>query len=298
MYDLLSVIIIGLSVGGMYALLALGLAMVFAILGLLNLAHGELIAVTAYTMFFLTLTGMPFVVIVIFAILMAAIGGVLMERIAFRPIRNAGVATGLITSFGLEIILQSGWQNFISPTRLSIDIPMWLIRFWDIGDTGFSTYQGIAISLTVLTVVSLTLFLKKSTVGLAMRAAAENFPVTQLMGIRANAVIATAFGISGFLAGLSGFLWIVQRGSADPHMGLEPGIMAFISIVFGGTSGLVGPVLGGLCLGLLQVALRTYLPDSLLPFQLAISYLVVICVLVRWPDGLVSIFKTEERERR
>lgn len=298
MYDLLSVIIIGLSVGGMYALLALGLAMVFAILGLLNLAHGELIAVTAYTMFFLALTGMPFVVIVVFAILMAAVGGLLMERIAFRPIRNAGVATGLITSFGLEIILQSGWQNFISPTRLSIDIPMWLIRFWDIGDTGFSTYQGIAISLTALTVVSLSLFLKKSTVGLAMRAAAENFPVTQLMGIRANAVIATAFGISGFLAGVSGFLWIVQRGSADPHMGLEPGIMAFISIVFGGTSGLVGPVLGGLCLGLLQVALRTYLPDPLLPFQLAISYLVVICVLVRWPDGLISIFKTEERERR
>jgi branched-chain amino acid transport system permease protein len=298
MYDLLSVFIIGLSVGGMYALLALGLAMIFSILGLLNLAHGELIAVTAYAMFFLTLTGMPFVVIVMFAILMAVIGALLMERIAFRPIRNAGVATGLITSFGLEIVLQSGWQNFISPTRLSIDIPMWLIRFWDIGDTGFSTYQGIAISLTVLTVVSLTLFLKKSTVGLAMRAAAENFPVTQLMGIRANAVIATAFGISGFLAGVSGFLWIVQRGSADPHMGLEPGIMAFISIIFGGTAGLVGPVIGGLCLGLLQVALRTYLPESILPFQLAISYLVVILVLVRWPDGLISIFKTEEQERR
>ena len=137
MYDVLSVIIIGLSVGGMYALLALGLAMIFAILGLLNLAHGELIAVTGYTMFFLALTGMPFVVIVIFAIFMAVIGALLMERIAFRPIRNAGVATGLITSFGLEIIMQSGWQNFISPTRLSIDIPMWLIRFWDIGDTGF-----------------------------------------------------------------------------------------------------------------------------------------------------------------
>lgn len=298
MYDLLSVIIIGLSVGGMYALLALGLAIIFAILGLLNLAHGELIAVTAYSMVFLTLTGMPFVVVVMFAILMAVIGALLMERIAFRPIRNAGVATGLITSFGLEIIMQSGWQNFISPTRLAIDIPMWLIEFWDIGDTGFSTYQGIAISLTILTVISLTLFLKKSTVGLAMRAAAENFPVTQLMGIRANAVIATAFGISGFLAGVSGFLWIVQRGSADPHMGLEPGIMAFISIIFGGTSGLVGPVLGGLCLGLLQVSLRTYLSDSLLPFQAAISYLVVICVLVRWPDGLISIFKTEERERR
>ena len=298
MYDILSVIIIGLSVGGMYALLALGLAMIFAILGLLNLAHGELIAVTGYAMFFLALTGMPFVVIVVFAILMAVIGALLMERVAFRPIRNAGVATGLITSFGLEIIMQSGWQNFISPTRLSIDIPMWLIRFWDIGDSGFSTYQGIAISMTILSVVALNVFLKKSTVGLAMRAAAENFAVTQLMGIRANAVIATAFGISGFLAGVSAFLWIAQRGSCDPHMGLEPGIMAFISIIFGGTAGLTGPVLGGICLGLLQVSLRTYLPDSLLPFQQAISYLVVICVLVRWPDGLISIFKKEESERR
>jgi len=298
MYDLLSVIIIGFSVGGMYALLALGLAMIFAILGLLNLAHGELIAVTGYAMFFLALSGMPFIAIVMFAIMAAVIGALLMERIAFRPIRNAGIATGLITSFGLEIIMQSGWQNFISPTRLSIDIPMWLIQFWEIGDTGFSTFQGIAILLTIITVTLLTLFLKKTTVGLAMRAAAENFPVTQLMGIRANAVIATAFGISGLLAGFAAFLWIAQRGSADPHMGLEPGIMAFISIIFGGTASLSGAVLGGLFLGLLQVALRTYLPDSLLPFQQAISYLVVICVLVRWPDGLVSIFKKEERERR
>ncbi len=298
MYDLLSVFIIGFSVGGMYALLALGLAMIFAILGLLNLAHGELIAVTGYTMFFLALTGMPFVVLVMFAVIAAVIGALVMERIAFRPIRNAGIATGLITSFGLEIILQSGWQNFISPTRLSIDTPMWLIRFWDIGDTGFSTFQGIAIVLTIVTVTSLTIFLKKSTVGLSMRAAAENFPVTRLMGIRANAVIATAFGISGLLAGIAAFLWIAQRGSCDPHMGLEPGIMAFISIIFGGTANLSGAVLGGLFLGLLQVALRTYLPDSLLPFQQAISYLVVISLLVRWPDGLVSIFKKEELERR
>ena len=298
MYDFLSVIIIGFSVGGMYALLALGLAMIFAILGLLNLAHGELIAVTGYAMFFLALTGMPFVVIVMFAVIAAVIGALAMERIAFRPIRNAGIATGLITSFGLEIILQSGWQNLISPTRLSIDVPMWLIQFWDVGDTGFSTFQGIAIVLTIITVTSLSIFLKKTTIGLSMRAAAENFQVTRLMGIRANAVIATAFGISGLLAGFAAFLWIAQRGSCDPHMGLEPAIMAFISIIFGGTAGLTGPVLGGLFLGLLQVALRTYLPDPLLPFQQAISYFVVISVLVRWPDGLVSIFKKEERERR
>ena len=109
MNDLFSVMVIGLSVGGMYALLALGLAMVFAIIGLVNLAHGELIAVTGYSMFFLAMTGMPFGLILIFAVLFAVIAALLMERIAFRPIRNATLAAGLITSFALEMILETGW---------------------------------------------------------------------------------------------------------------------------------------------------------------------------------------------
>ena len=294
MSDLFSVFVIGLSVGGMYALLALGLAMVFAIIGLVNLAHGELIAVTGYAMFFLALTGMPFPAIVIFAIFFAVVAALLMERIAFRPIRNATLAAGLITSFALEMILETGWLNFISPLRMPIRIPAWVLHYWPIGDVGISTYHLIAIFLTALAVITLTLFLKRTILGLAMRAAAEDFSVTQLMGIRANRVIATAFAISGLLAGLAAFLWLAQRASVDPHIGLAPTIKAFIAVVFGGVGSLFGAVSGGLILGIMEVCLRAFLPDSALPFREAIGYSVVIVILMRWPDGLISIFKKRD----
>jgi branched-chain amino acid transport system permease protein len=294
MNDLFSVIVIGLSVGGMYALLALGLAMVFAIIGLVNLAHGELIAVTGYSMFFLAMTGMPFGLILIFAVIFAVIAALLMERIAFRPIRNATLAAGLITSFALEMILETGWLNFISPLRMPIKIPPWVLHYWPIGDVGISTYHMIAIFLTTITVVTLTLFLKRTILGLAMRAAAEDFPTTLLMGIRANRVIATAFAISGLLAGFAAFLWLAQRGSVDPHIGLNPTIKAFIAVVFGGVGSLSGAVAGGVILGVMEVCLRTFLPDSALPFREAIGYSVVILILLRWPDGLISIFSKGE----
>jgi len=293
MTDLITVLVNALSVGSMYALLALGLAMVFAILGLVNFAHGELIAVTGYAMFFLAFTGMPFTVIVIFAVIASLAAAILMERVAFRPIRNATLAAGLMTSFALEMIMTAGWSNFISPLRMPIKIPPWLIRFWPIADSGISTYQGIAIILTVITVISLTIFLKRTTVGLAIRAAAEDFQVTQLMGIRANRVVATAFAISGLLAGFVGFLWIAQRGSVDPHIGLNPNIKAFIAVIFGGVGSLSGAVVGGLILGFIEVSLRTWLPESALPFRDAIGYLIVIIVLLRWPDGLISIRRRE-----
>ena len=293
MTDLITVLVNALSVGSMYALLALGLAMVFAILGLVNFAHGELIAVTGYAMFFLAFTGMPFILLVVFAVIAAVIAAIVMERVAFRPIRNATIATGLMTSFALEMIMTAGWSNFISPLRMPIKIPPWLIRFWPIADSGISTYQGIAIILTVITVISLTIFLKRTTVGLAIRAAAEDFQVTQLMGIRANRVVATAFAISGLLAGFVGFLWIAQRGSVDPHIGLNPNIKAFIAVIFGGVGSLSGAVVGGLILGFIEVSLRTWLPESALPFRDAIGYLIVILVLLRWPDGLISIRRRE-----
>jgi len=286
---LISVVVIGLSVGGMYALLALGLAMVFAVIGLVNFAHGEMIAVTGYSMFFLLMTGIPFSVVAIFAVFMAIIAAVLMERIAFRPVRNATLAAGLITSFALEMILETGWSNFISPLRRPIKIPPWVMHYWQIGDTGINTYQIIAILMTIISVVTLTIFLKRTILGLAMRAAAEDFPVVQLMGIRANRVIATAFAISGMLAGFAGLLWIAQRSSVDPHIGLNPTIKAFIAVVFGGVGSLSGAVAGGLILGIMEVCLRSFLPESAMPFREAIGYSVVILVLLKWPDGLISM---------
>jgi len=294
MEDVFSVLIIGLSVGGMYALLALGLALVFGILGFINFAHGELIAITGYATYFLIMSGMPFILVLVFAVLSAMIGAMAIERIAFRPIRNAYLTTGILTSFGLEMIIQSSWSNLISPLRLPIKRPDWLIQFWEIGDSGFSTYQGLAIVLTLISLIALSLFLKKTTMGLSMQAAAADFPVAQLMGIRANRVIATAFAISGLLAGIAAFLWIAQRGSCDPFMGFNPLIKAFIALVFGGMSRLSGAVIGGILIGFIEVGLRTYLPDSAVQFQEPIAYFIVIIILMRWPDGLISVFRKQE----
>jgi branched-chain amino acid transport system permease protein len=291
MDELISIILNGLAVGSLYALLALGLAIILSIMNLINLAHGEMIAVTGYTMYFLALTGMPFILVVLFGIIMATIGAVVLERIAFRPIRNASLTSGLITTFAVVMILDAGWTNFISPLRMPIKIPQWLIHYWPIGRSGISTYQGIAIALMIITIVALMIFLKRSIYGLAMRAAAEDFSITRLMGIRANRIIAVAFAVSGFLAGLAGFIYIAQRGQVDPHIGLHPTIMAFIAVVFGGAGSLAGAVAGGLILGTLEVSLRMFLTDSLMPYRQAIVYSVVILILFRWPDGLIQMFE-------
>jgi branched-chain amino acid transport system permease protein len=300
MDELISIILNGLAVGSLYALLALGLAIILSIMNLINLAHGEMIAVAGYTMYFLTLTGMPFFLVVLFAIIMATIGAVVLERIAFRPIRNASLTSGLITTFAVVMILDSVWTNFISPLRMPIKIPQWVTHYWAIGNSGISAYQVIAIAFMIITVVTLSIFLKRSIFGLAMRAAAEDFPITRVMGIRANRIISVAFGISGLLAGLSGVIYIAQRGQVDPHIGLNPTIMAFIAVVFGGTGSLVGAVIGGLILGMIEVSLRLLLSDGLMPYRQAIVYSVVISILFRWPDGLMQMYEKfrYRKERR
>jgi branched-chain amino acid transport system permease protein len=133
------------------------------------------------------------------------------------------------------------------------------------------------------------IFLRTTIMGIAMRAAAEDFDVTNLMGIRANTVISVTFAISGFLAGIAGLLWIAQRSSVDPAMGSFPVLQSFIAIILGGLRSPVGAVIGGFGLGILEVYLEAFLPDSIEQFREAFALLIVIVVLLRWPDGLESI---------
>ncbi|MBW2619582.1 MAG: branched-chain amino acid ABC transporter permease [Deltaproteobacteria bacterium] len=278
-----------LSLGGTYALLALGLAVVFSIMGLINFAHGELIAITGYTMFFLAMTGLPWAFIIAGAILVSAVAAILMERIAFRPIRNASATTGLMTTFAVMMILQVAWSNLISPLRQSVVVPGVLAGTTHLGQAAIGNIQIIAIIVSAVSLIGLTVFLKRTTLGIAMRASAQDFPVTRLMGIRANRVVATTFLISGLLAGIAGVLWISQRAMVDPHVGLHPVLKAFIAVVFGGLHSLGGAVLGGLILGCVETALRTFLPDSLLPYREALELTVVILILLRWSGGLLTI---------
>jgi branched-chain amino acid transport system permease protein len=277
-----------LALGGTYALLALGLAMVFSVLGLINFAHGELMTITGYAMFFAIAAGIPFPIAVILGIAAATLAAILMERIAFRPVRDANTATMLLTSFAVSTILHMLFQNLISARPKAIPVPDWMIGAINLGGLSIGVIQVMSITATTLLLLALTVFLRRSILGIAMRAASLDFPVTRLMGINANAVIATAFGISGLLAGVAGVLWLAQRGSVDPLMGFLPVLKAFIAVVLGGLGSLPGAVLGGFVLAFIEVSLRAFLPDDWLPFRESITLTLVIILLLVRPEGLLG----------
>jgi branched-chain amino acid transport system permease protein len=277
-----------LSLGGTYALLALGLAVVFSILGMINFAHGALMTLTGYALVFVGLQGLPFAAAAPVAIAVAMISAVILERVAFRPVRRASAATMLLTSFAVAVLLQLAFQIFISTRPQVVPLPALLTTTIDIGGISIGVNRLISIGAAVVVLIGLSVFLRRTTMGLAMRAAAEDFDVTRLMGIRADFVIATAFALSGLLAAIAAVLWIAQRSSVDPLMGLIPVLKAFIATTLGGLGSLLGAVLGGLLLGAIEIYLAAYLPDAALRFHGAVTLGLVIAVLVIRPQGLVG----------
>lgn len=274
-----------LALGGTYALIAIGLAMIFSIMNLINFAHGELMTIGGYALFFLLAMGVPFEIALLLSLGAAAVAGVAMELIAFRPFRNADVVTMLLTSFAVSSILHVIFQNFIGVRPKAIAVPPSLSGALTLGTFNVGIVPLISILASVVSVGGLVLFLRSTHVGVAMRAAAQDFRTTQLMGVNANAVIIAAFAISGLLAGVAGVLWIFQRGAVDPAMGVMPLLKAFIAVVVGGLGSLPGAAIGGLVLGTLEVFLRAYLPEWLLPFRDAISLSLIIGIFTFYPHG-------------
>jgi len=277
-----------LSLGGTYALLALGLAVVFSIMGLINFAHGELMTVAGYGLFFSILLGVPFALALPVAVLTAMLLAVLMERVAFRSVRGASGTTLLLTSFAVSAIIRALFQNLISARPMAVPIPMALSGTIEIAGLHLGIIQAISILVTVAMLVGLNLFLHHTVLGRAMRAASEDFAIVRLMGIRANAVVAAAFAISGLLAGVAGVLWVAQRGSVDPLMGFLPVLKAFIAAIIGGLGSLSGAVAGGFLLGFTEVFLQAFLPESLLSYRDAFAIILVIAVLLFAPQGLLA----------
>ncbi|MGJ8617290.1 MAG: branched-chain amino acid ABC transporter permease [Sulfitobacter sp.] len=275
------------ALGGTYALLALGLAVVFSIMGLINFAHGELMTISGYTLMYCGIAGISFVLAVPVAIAAAMIAAVLMERIAFRPVRNSSGATMLVTSFAVSMILQVLFQNFISTRSQSVILPQILSDSITLGGLVIGVNKIAAIVATVVMLVFLDIFMKRQKTGIAMRAAAEDFNVARLMGIRANTVIAGAFALSGMLAGVAAVLWVSQRSSVDPHMGFLPVVKAFIAAILGGLGSLRGAVAGGFLLGFIEIYLAAFLPPEMQEFREPIGLSIVVAVLLFRPNGLI-----------
>jgi len=275
------------SLGGIYALLALGLAVVFSIVSLINFAHGELMTVAGYGLFFAMAAALPFPVAVVLAIAAAAAAALLTERFAFRPMRRADVTGLLLTSFAVSAILQVLFQNFISARPKPVPLPAGLAGTVNLGIAEIGIIPLLSIVVTGLSLAALVTFLQRTTMGKAMRAAAEDFQVLRLMGIRADRVIAVAFAVSGALAGISAVLWIAQRGSVDPLMGFVPVLKAFVAAVIGGLGSLTGAVAGGFALGILEVLFQAFLPDAALPYRDVFVLSFVILILIWRPEGLI-----------
>jgi branched-chain amino acid transport system permease protein len=277
-----------LSLGGLYALLALGLGIVFSILTLINFAYGELVAIGGYTMFFLLTKGVSWAVVIPATLLAVVLGSILMERVGFRPVRGASPATLLLTSFAISSILQNSFLIAVSPRAQGVPTPSWVSDVLSMGPYTIPVVRLLTLGVAVLCLAGLILFLKRFEYGIAMRAAAKDFVTVRLMGIHADAVVALAFGISGVLAGVVALLYVARNGVVDPTMGFSLLLKAFIAVVIGGLGSLTGAVIGGFLLAFIEVGLQAMLPTDALVFRDALAFAMVILLLLFRPEGLMG----------
>jgi branched-chain amino acid transport system permease protein len=275
-----------ISLGAVYALAALGIGLIFSIMRLINFAHGELIMVGGFVLY--GLAGQPYLVMGLAAILVVAIVALGMERIAFRPLRKASPATLLIASFAVSYLLQHVVLMVFGARPMGVDF---LAQFGDSVELGVLRVPKLQLAAIIVTIVflfGLALFFRRSRIGVEMRAAAEDFTMARLLGVRANRVIAVAFVISGVLASMVSLYLVAQTGSVSYKMGVNMVLIAFVASVIGGMGSLTGAALGGFLVGIVSVSLQAYLPVDLRPYRDAFVFLAFIAFLLWRPQGLMT----------
>ena len=277
-----------MSTGGEYALLALGLAIVFSVMGLVNFAHGEFITISGYTMYALFIFAAPTTAwgLIPIGILAAIAAAVVFERVAFRPIRNAPATTGLLTAFGLSIIIKNFFVTIVATRPKAVPTPDFFNQLIDVGPVKIQVLQLLEGAVTGIALTVLLLIMRGTNIGLAMRAAAKDFDTVRLMGIKANQVVLAAFISSGFLAGLAAVFIMARRGAVDPFMGFAPVLKAFVGAVLGGFESLMGAVIGGFVLGVAEVVFQVILPESIAGYRDAFVFSLVGGLLIVRPQGI------------
>jgi branched-chain amino acid transport system permease protein len=286
--NLVQFLISALALGGLYALTTLGLVVVYGILRLINFAYGELVMVTGYGLLIFGQTDLIWPVVAILSVLAAIVASVAMERVAFRPVRFSSPTTMLITSFAISTLLQNIALLAISPRPQAVRLPAFFVESVTVGGLRLRIVELASLAVSVVALVILTVFLRRTVIGLALRAAADDFTMTRLLGVRANQIISVAFAVSGLLAGIVAIFWVGRSSLVEPAIGLQPVLIAFIASVVGGLENLKGAVLGGYLLGFLTVGLQTWLPQAMLDYRNAVLFAIVIVILLLRPEGLIA----------
>ncbi len=279
--DFISHLINGLSIGSVYALVALGYTMVYGIIKLINFAHGDLIMVGAYSVFLAMSVGMGFVPALIISMVVCALIGVVLEKLAYRPLRNADRINALITAIGVSIFLQNIVMLIAGPNPKTF--PTTFSGNVDILGYPVEKISLVTIIVAFVCMTLLVLFIKFTKMGKAMRAVSEDAKAAGLMGINVDTTISVTFAIGSMLAVIAGGLYCSAYPTINPTLGAMFGLKAFVAAVLGGIGIIQGAVVGGLVLGVIESLTKVVLPSQISD---AITFSILILVLLVKPTGL------------
>ncbi len=287
---MLSTILDGLSLGAIYALIALGYTMVYGIAKMLNFAHGDIIMVGAYAILVtLNATGHP-ILGVIAAVIVCTIVGIVIEKVAYKPLRGASPLAVLITAIGVSYLLQSIAQLIFKSKSQAVTITE--THMVNIGSAELNLNTLLTLVVGAVIMVALTLFVKFTRTGRAMQAVSEDRGAAQLMGVNVNKIIMITFAIGSALAACAGVFYLMQIPSVSPTLGSMPGIKAFAAAVIGGIGSIPGAMLGGVILGVVE-KLALSVP-ALAPYATAIEFALLIVILLVRPIGILGKKRREK----
>lgn len=283
MTQFLQQLVNGLSLGSIYALIALGYTMVYGIIKLINFAHGDIYMVGAYVGFYaVTMTKMSIIPALIISMVVTGLLGILVEKIAYKPLRKAPRISLLITAIGVSFFLEYTSMYFVSPTPRTFPNVIDSLSL-NIGSFVINGQQLLIFIITVILMVLLTYIVQKTKMGKAMRAVSFDTETAQLMGINADRVISFTFGIGSALAAAGGVLVGVYYNSIDPLMGIMPGLKAFVAAVLGGIGSIPGAMTGGIVLGVIEALVSGFISST---FRDAAAFAILILVLLFKPSGI------------
>ncbi len=272
----------GISLGGAYALIAIGYTMVYGILRLINFAHGEIFMISGYFMIF-AMTVLPWYLAIPVVILCTVVLGVMIEKAAYAPLRQAPRMSVMISAIGVSYFLQNFATYIFSALPQAYPEIPFLKQIFKIGDVSASLVTFITPVLTILLVIILMLIINKTKMGMAMRAVSKDFETAKLMGININRTISTTFIIGSALAAIGSILYFTDRMSVTPFSGTLPGLKCFVAAVLGGIGSVPGAVVGGLVIGICETMLTAFGYST---FSDAFTFLLLIVILVFRPTGL------------
>lgn len=277
-----------ITLGSLYALIAIGYTMVYGIIRLINFAHADLLMVAAYIVVFgMGVFLLPWWLAFLLAIIFTTLLGVTIEKVAYRPLRSSPRISVLISAIGVSFFLENLGIVVIGARPKLFPRPEQLVWNIQIGDISFLSLTVIIPIITVLLLIAVNLIVKKTKVGVAMRAVSRDFETAGLMAVDVNKVISFTFAIGSGLAAVGGIMWSMQYPQIEPLMGVFPGLKCFIAAVMGGIGSILGAMLGGFVLGISEIMLVAAMPE-LSGYRDAFAFVILILILLFKPGGILG----------